>query len=155
MYYHQQKYQGNQGALKKWHFFSSSPYTFTLPPSKFGRSPPMKFIVLEGSRFEQPTAKKKFTSLFWIKNFMMNFRKRVTKSGKKTCFHGLSWQQRKEYKSNIDENIFYLETHMYPSSKFHFNWSCRSGVRWGWVHSTPPPPFGSRRGSKTPWTDES
>ena len=37
---------------------------------------------------------------------MMNFRKSVTKSGKKTfCYNGLSWQQRKQDKSNID-NFF-------------------------------------------------
>ena len=29
--------------------------------------------------------------------------------------------------------------HMYPLSKFHFSKMCRSGVRWGGVHSTPPP----------------
>ena len=37
---------------------------------------------------------------------MMNFRKSVRKSGKRTsCFHGLSWQQRKQYKGNIDKKI--------------------------------------------------
>ena len=38
---------------------------------------------------------------------MMNFRKSVTKSGKRTfCFHGLPWQQHKQDKCNIDKNFF-------------------------------------------------
>ena len=38
---------------------------------------------------------------------MINFRKGVKKSGKRTsCFYGLSWQQCKQYESNI-EKIFW------------------------------------------------
>ena len=42
---------------------------------------------------------------------MMNSLKSVKfgKSGKKnSCFHGLSWQQRKQYKRNIDKNAKYI-----------------------------------------------
>ena len=47
---------------------------------------------------------------------MMNFRKSVTKSGKRTFyFHGLSWQQRKQYKSNVDENFFQRPSDAYVS----------------------------------------
>ena len=50
---------------------------------------------------------KEIDSLLWVKDFLMNFRKRVTKSGKRTAyFHGLPWQQRKQYKSNIDKKVF-------------------------------------------------
>ena len=73
---------------------------------------------------------------------MMNFGKRVTKSGKRiSCFHGLSWQNRKQYKSNTDKKFFERPSYAYVSPvKFHFDWSCGSGVRWG-VPSTPPPPW--------------
>ena len=65
-------------------------------------------------------------------------------SGKRnSCFHGLWWQQRKQYKRNIDKNILRdPQMHMYPLSKFHFNWSCRSGVRWGVGSFNPLRPLG-------------
>ena len=54
---------------------------------------------------------------------MKNFLRSVRKSGKRaSSFHGLSWQQRKQYKRNIDKNILRdPQMHMYPLSKFHFN----------------------------------
>ena len=54
---------------------------------------------------------------------MMNFRKSVTKSEKRTsCFNDLSWQQRKQHKSIIDKKILTdPQMHMYPLSKFHFS----------------------------------
>ena len=54
---------------------------------------------------------------------MIEFLKSVTKSGKRnSCFHGLSWQQHKQYKCNIDK-IFLRDpqVHMYPIAKFHFS----------------------------------
>ena len=109
---------------------------FHPSPSKFGHSLPMKFMFLEWARLGQPTAEKKLTSLPWIEDFMMNLRKSVTKSGKRTsCFDGLSWQQRKQYKSNVNKNFLRdLQMHMYPLSKLYLNWSCHSGV-WRGVHS--------------------
>ena len=39
-----------------------------------------------------------------------------------SCFHGLSWQQRKQYKRNKDQKFLRdPQMHMYPLSKFHFN----------------------------------
>ena len=54
---------------------------------------------------------------------MMNFRKNVTKSEKTTfCLHGLSWQQRKQYKSNIDKIFFERPSDGYLSTvKIRFN----------------------------------
>ena len=78
---------------------------------------------------------------------MMNFRKSVTKFRKVTSsFHGLSWQQRKHYTSNIDKKRFEKPSDAYVSTvKFSFNRSYCSGVRGG-GHSTPF--LGSRCGSK-------
>ena len=37
----------------------------------------------------------------------MNLEKNARKSGKRSSgFHGLSWQQGKQYKRNIDKNVF-------------------------------------------------
>ena len=48
---------------------------------------------------------------------MMNFRKSVTKSGKRTyCFHGFSWQQRKRYESNTDKKFFERPSDAYVST---------------------------------------
>ena len=48
---------------------------------------------------------------------MMNFRKSVTKSGKRTSgFDGLSWKQRKQYKSNIDKKFFERPSDAYEST---------------------------------------
>ena len=74
---------------------------------------------------------------------MMNFRKRVAKSGKRTsCFHGLSWQQRKQYKSNTDKKYFERPSDAYVSAvKISFKLTLDT-------------PAGSRCGSKKPWPGE-
>ena len=58
-----------------------------------------------------------------MKDFMMNFRKSVRKSGKRTfCFDDLSWQQRKQYQSNMDKNFFERLSDAYVSTiKIYFN----------------------------------
>ena len=115
-------------------------------PLKIRALPPMKFIFLEWARLGQTTAKKKFTSLPWSKDFMMNFRESVTKSRKRTfCVHGLSWQQRKQDRNNVNKNFFGdPQMHIYPLSKFYFEWSCCSGVSWGSLK----PPLGQGVGHK-------
>ena len=84
---------------------------------------------------------------------MVNFRKSVTRSGKQTsCFHGLSWQPRKQYKSDIDEKFFERPSDAYVSTiKISFQLKLELGGR---VHSTPSPPPRSRCGLKTPWAGE-
>ena len=83
---------------------------------------------------------------------MMNFRKIVRKSGKRTCcFHGLSWKQRKQYKSNIDKKFFERPSDAFVSTvKISFQSEvavhklgieARGGVT--------QPSLGSRGGSKT------
>ena len=107
------------GALgKKWHFFQLCPYTSSHLPLKFGHSLPMKFMFLEWARLGQPTDKTKLKSLQRIEDFMMNFRKSITKSGNRTShFQGLSRQQRKRYKSNIDKTFLRdPQMYMYPLS---------------------------------------
>ena len=92
-----------------WAIIEPLHYVPILPhiPSKFGHSLSMKFLFLEWAIIGQPSDKKKFTSLLWIKDFMMNFLKSVRKSGKRTsCFHGFSWQLCKQYKCNMDKKFF-------------------------------------------------
>ena len=82
----------------------------------------------------------------------MNFRKRVTKSGKRTsCFYGLSWQQRKQYTSNIGKKVFKRSSDTYVSTG---NISIEVVVQELGGGGVTQPPFGSRCGSKTPWAGE-
>ena len=49
---------------------------------------------------------------------MMNFRKSMRKSGKRTSSsHGFSWQQRKQYKNNTDKIFFERPSDAYVSSQ--------------------------------------
>ena len=138
------------GALEnKMTFFPTVSLYLHWSPLKFGHFQPMKFMFLEWARLGQLTAEKKFTSLLWINDFMMNFRKSVRSLEREppvfmVC-HGNSINNT-ETKSFLRDP----QMHMYPLSKFHFNWRCHSGVKWG-GHSTH---LGSRCGSKTTWAGE-
>ena len=127
---------------KTWHFSHYVPILPLIPPSNFKNYLPMKFM--SWATFKQ----KEIYKFAWIKDFVMTFKRSVRKSAKRnSCFHGLSWQQCKQCKHNIDRKAFLRDhqMHMCPLSKFHFNWSCRSGVRWGGGGSLTPP-LGSRFG---------
>ena len=105
------------------------------------------FMLLEWARLGQPTNGKKFTSSLWIKDFMMNFRKSVTKRGKRTsCFHGLSWPQRKQYKNNVDKELSERPSDAYVST---VNISTVVVVQeWGVGGSLNPLPLGRGVGQK-------
>ena len=48
---------------------------------------------------------------------MINFFKSVRKSAKRnSCFHGLSWQQRKQYKRHVDKKCFEGPSDAYVST---------------------------------------
>ena len=48
---------------------------------------------------------------------MMNFFKSLRKSAKRnSCFHGLSWQKRKQYKRNIDKKRYERPSDAYVST---------------------------------------
>ena len=120
-------------------FFLLRPYTYTHLPKNSGTPSLWNLCFWNEQDFGNLQLKINLQSLPWIKDFMMNFRKRITKSKKRTsCFYGLSWEQRKQYKGNIDKKCMCIHCQNFISIEVAIQEFGGGGGGWGVGHSTPP-----------------